>query len=63
MRTDKIERHLESLKEAHTLIDKEISAKLKRGGYKDEEIEAMKKNKLRLKDQIEAESRRLRRLD
>jgi len=50
---EKIERHMHALKEKHDILDKEI-----KDAYMDNvgdlEIEKMKKQKLRLKDEIES---------
>jgi hypothetical protein len=50
---EKIERHMHALQEKHDILDKEI-----RDAYMDNvgdlEIEKMKKQKLRLKDEIES---------
>lgn len=54
MTREKHEKHLASLTEVHTLLDKEIDAKLRNKNFKDEEIESMKKKRLQIKDQIES---------
>jgi len=50
---EKLERHMHALQEKHDILDKEI-----RDAYMDNvgdlEIEKMKKQKLRLKDEIES---------
>ena len=50
---EKIERHMHALQEKHDILDKEI-----RDAYMDNvgdlEIEKMKKQKLRMKDEIES---------
>jgi len=50
---EKVERHMQALQEKHDLLDKEI-----KDAYMDNvgdlEVEKMKKQKLRLKDEIES---------
>lgn len=55
----KIEHHIQHLKDLHWKIDKDIELMERHGKYTDYEIEIKKKERLKLKDEIELSKRKM----
>jgi len=60
MNREKMEHHYASLKEVHSVLDKEIDQKTRTGNFTDAEIENLKKKRLKIKDDMEVLSKRIR---
>lgn len=59
MNREKLEHHLASLKEVHAVLDKDIDDAIRSGKFKDEELELLKKRRLKIKDDMEGIKRRM----
>jgi uncharacterized protein YdcH (DUF465 family) len=60
MNREKMEHHYASLKEVHSVLDKEIDQKTRTGNFTDAELENLKKKRLKIKDDMEVLSKRIR---
>ena len=59
MNKEKLEHHVKHLEELHWKVDKDIELLERHGKYTDYELEVKKKERLKLKDEIETTKRKM----
>lgn len=59
MNTEKMKHHIAALKEKHHKLDKQIELMESIGSFDDADLQHLKKEKLRIKDEIEQCERKL----
>ena len=59
MNREKLEHHYASLKEVHSVLDRDIDEKMRSGNFTDAVLEDLKKKRLNIKDQMESVKRRM----
>lgn len=63
MTREKLIHHIESLREKHEVLDKQIDLMEQNGHYEDADLHHLKKKRLSLKDEMEQTSQKLKKFN